>query len=79
MEACLGEWTPRNILRQAKAAATEKAHSCEEALRNVLMPRLMKALRAYPEAREAIVAMFLAMHRRTWRYQDAPARRRGRE
>lgn len=63
MDSCLGEWTPRNVYRRAATAATNATEGCVEALRTVLMPRLVRVLAPFPEARAAVVAMFLEMHR----------------
>jgi hypothetical protein len=63
LELCLGEWTPRNVYRRAATVATEVKESCVETLRNILMPRLVRVLAPFPEARAAVVAMFLEMHR----------------
>jgi hypothetical protein len=63
LELCLGEWTPRNVYRRAATAVTEVKESCVETLRNLLIPRLVRELAPFPEARAAVVAMFLEMHR----------------
>jgi hypothetical protein len=63
LEAYLGEWTPRNVYRRAAGAVAAAKESCEEMLKNILMPRLVRVLSPFPEARAAVVQMFVEMHR----------------
>jgi hypothetical protein len=63
MESYLCAWTPRNVYRRAVTAVAEVQESCAETLRDVLLPRLVRVLAPFPEARAAVVSMFLEMHR----------------
>jgi hypothetical protein len=63
VELGLGEWTPRNTLRQVTAVVTDMTASCLDAVRRLLIPRLVRVLAPFPEARAAVVELFLEMER----------------
>jgi hypothetical protein len=63
VEICLGEWTPRNIPKQVAEVVTDAVQSGVEAFRTALNARLMRVLAPFPEARAAVTAMFVEMHR----------------
>ena len=48
-------WTPRNILRETEEGIEEGAN--DKTLRTIILPRLIRVLAPFHEARAAVVAM----------------------